>query len=177
VGGRVSYGGVGVRQGLAVVVVVGWGAMSSGECNADASGGAGAACADAAGGAVAALPAASGGSVAPAGGGAFDSVAASSGGGGVACGGGIVGSGEGGEVVNSGAVGNGCDRRDVRRDGAKGSVVVKHDRDGGGANHNKAAHFVGWADEGAANLVWVVKNGDPLLVVRREEKAKGILFL
>jgi hypothetical protein len=138
----------------------------------DASGGAGAACAYAAGGAVAAVPAASGGSVAPAGGGAFNSVAALSGGGSVACGG--RGSGECGKVVDSGAVGDGCDRRDVRRDGAKGSVVVKHDGDGGGANPDEAAHFVGWANEGAAKVVGVVKNGDPLLVVRREEKAEGL---
>ncbi len=145
---------------------------SSGECDTDAPGGAGAACAYAAGGAVAAVPAASGGSVAPAGGGSFNSVATLSGGGGIACGGG--GSGECGKVVDSGAVGDGCDWRDVRCDGAKGSVVVKHDGDGGGANPDEAAHFVGWANEGAAEVVGVVKNGDPLLVVRREEKAKGL---
>jgi hypothetical protein len=210
----VGWVNVAFADGDAVVVVVGWGATSFGRCNADAAGGAGAACADAAGGAVATSLTASGGAFAPASGGAFDSVAASSGGGGVVCNGGIVaavptsaaiaaldsigggaivilvgvatagsdeiavdvfrGIGEGGKVVDSGTVGDGCDWRDVRRDGAKGSVVVKHDRDGGGSDPNEAAHFVGGAEDGAAEVVGVVEDGYPLLVVRREEKAEGL---
>ncbi len=118
------------------------------------------------------MPAVSGGSVAPAGGGAFNSVAALSGGGGVACGGG--GSGECGKVVDSGAVGDCCNRRNVCRDGAKGSVVVKHNGDGGGANPDEAAHFVGGAEEGSVEVVGVVKDGDPLLFVHPKEKAEGL---
>ncbi len=49
---------------------------------------------------------------------------------------GIIGDGEGGKIVDCGTVDNGRKRWDFCHDGAEGSIVVKHDGDGGGANPN-----------------------------------------
>jgi hypothetical protein len=54
------------------------------------------------------------------------------------------GRGEGGKFVDGGAADDGRDWRDGSRDGAKGSAVVEHDRDGGRANPDEAWCKPGW---------------------------------
>ena len=88
--------------------------------------------------------------------------------------GGTGGGGKGGEIVDVVAGGNGRDRRNVRRDGTKSSVVVDHDGDGRVPDPDEAAHFVGGAKEGPAKVMGVVDDGDPLLIVRRKKKAEGL---
>jgi len=88
--------------------------------------------------------------------------------------GGTRGGGNGGKVVEVVTGGNGRDQRNGRRDGTKSSVVVDHDGDGGGPDPDEAAHFVGGAKEGPAEVMGVVEDGDPLLIVRREKKGEGL---
>ncbi len=66
------------------------------------------------------------------------------------------GGGEGGEVVDGGAADDVCNGRDNRLDKVKGFFVIEHDGDGGRANPDEAAHFIGGAEEGAAEVMGVV---------------------
>jgi hypothetical protein len=59
-------------------------------------------------------------------------------------------------------------------DGAEGRPVVENDRDCIRAHADEASHFVGWAKECPAEVVWVVYDRDLLRVVRDEEEAKGV---
>ncbi len=53
--------------------------------------------------------------------------------------------------------------------------MVHDDGDGGRANSDEAAHFVGGAEEGAAKIVGVVEYGDSLFFVCHEEKTIGLV--
>ena len=53
--------------------------------------------------------------------------------------------------------------------------MVHDNWDGGRADSDKAAHFVGGAEEGAAKIVGVVEYGDSLFFVCREEKTVGLV--
>ncbi len=62
----------------------------------------------------------------------------------------------------------------ISRTVVKGSIVVEHNGDGGRANPDEAAHFVGGGEEGAAKVMGVVNDDNLLLVVRHEEEIKGL---
>ncbi len=85
------------------------------------------------------------------------------------------GSREGREVVNHGAAHDVFDGGDDRLDQEESSVVVHDDGDGGRANPDEAAYFVGGAEKGAAEVVGVVEDGDLLFVVGRKEKTVGLV--
>ncbi len=53
--------------------------------------------------------------------------------------------------------------------------MVHDDWDGGGANSDKAAQFVGGAEEGAAKIVGVVEDGGSLFFVCCEKKTVGLV--
>ncbi len=72
------------------------------------------------------------------------------------------GSRKGHEVVDPGAAHDVFDGGDDCLDQAESSIVVHNDRDGGRADPDKAAHFVGGAEKGAAKVVGVVEDGDLL---------------
>ncbi len=85
------------------------------------------------------------------------------------------GSWEGCKVVDCGAAHNVFDGGDNRLDRAESSIVVHDDGDGGRANPDKAAHFVGGVEKGAAEVVGVVEDGDLLFVIGRKEKTLGLV--
>ncbi len=85
------------------------------------------------------------------------------------------GSWEGREVVNRGAAHDVFDGGDDCLDRAESSVVVHDDEDGGRANPDESAHFVGGAEKGAAKVVGVVEDRDLLFVIGREEKTVGLV--
>ncbi len=53
--------------------------------------------------------------------------------------------------------------------------MVHNNRDGGRADPDKAAHFIGGAEEGAAKIVGVVEDGDFLFFICPEEKTVGLV--
>jgi hypothetical protein len=87
----------------------------------------------------------------------------------------LAGGGEGYEVVGRGAAHDVLDGGDDCLGQAEGCNVVHNDGGGRRAKPDKAAHFVGGAEEGAAKIVGVVEDGDFLFFVCREEKTVGLV--
>jgi hypothetical protein len=85
------------------------------------------------------------------------------------------GSGEGGEIVCHGTVCNVLNGGDDHLDQAERSLMIHNDRDGCGSRPDEATHFVGGAEEGAAEVVGIVEDDDLLFVVGNKQEAVGLV--
>ncbi len=80
------------------------------------------------------------------------------------------GGGEGCKVVSRGAAHDVLDGGDDHLGRTEGCDVVHNNGDGGRANSDEAAHFVGGVEEGAAEIVGVVEYGDSLFLFAARRK-------
>ncbi len=74
------------------------------------------------------------------------------------------------KVIGRGAAHDILDGGDNHFGRTEGCNVVHDDGDGGRANSDEAAHFVGGAEEGAAKIVGVVEYGDSLFLFAARRK-------